>query len=337
MSCDLNHSPDQRQILDAAAAMLEAHYPVGRLREGKPDDLREIADFGAFALSLPEERGGAGFTLAEEALLHGLLGRHLVSTRALAAAMAARLAAGLGRNHIAEQALSGTGAICAGVTSGDTLLLVEPENAAYAVVFGQCRLALVDTSKLHLSPVEGLGGGTPFARARPAGILGEWSAGEETAIADLLVSAQLLGIAEAVRDLAVAYAKIRQQFGRPIGAFQAVKHHCADMAVAAEMLSSLLDMAAIALRDRREDSAFQLAALRLLAPRVALANARTCIQIHGGIGFSDEADAHHFLKQAHILSRMVGCEEMLDLPAPLAPHDLERAVSVRMRESASTT
>lgn len=329
MSCDLNHGPDQRQILDAAAAMLETHYPVGRLRESRPDDLREIADFGAFSLALPEESGGAGFTLVEEALLHGLLGRHLFSTRALAASMAARLAAGLGRTDIVEQAISGEGTICAGVMSGDTLLLVEPEGAAYAVIFDQRRLALIDTSKLHLLPVESLGGGTPIARAHPGAVLGEWSAGEGTAIADLLVSAQLLGIAEAARDLAVSYAKIRQQFGRPIGAFQAIKHHCADMAVAAEMLSSLLDMAAIALRDRREDSAFQLAALRLLAPKVALANARTCIQIHGGIGFSDEADAHHFLKQAHILSRMGGCEEMLDLPAPLAPHDLERATSVR--------
>jgi alkylation response protein AidB-like acyl-CoA dehydrogenase len=113
---------------------------------------------------------------------------------------------------------------------------------------------------------------------------------------------------------------MRQQFGRPIGAFQAIKHHCANMAITAEALSSLLEVAAIAARDGRDDAAFHIAALRLLAPKAALANARTCIQIHGGMGFSAEADAHHFLKQAHMLSRLGVCASILDLPAALAPY-----------------
>ncbi len=139
-------------------------------------------------------------------------------------------------------------------------------------------------------------------------------------IADLLVSAQLLGMAEAARDLSVDHAQTRHQFGKPIGAFQAIKHHCADMAVDAEMLSAQLDMAAIAVRDGRDDAAFQAAALRRLAPRVALFNTRTAIQVHGGIGFSAEADIHHYLKQAHVLSRLGGPAPMLDLPAALSPH-----------------
>jgi alkylation response protein AidB-like acyl-CoA dehydrogenase len=136
---------------------------------------------------------------------------------------------------------------------------------------------------------------------------------------DLLVSAQLLGVATAARDLAVAYAKVRTQFGRPIGGFQAVKHHCANMAVAVEKLSALLDMAAIAVRDGCDDAAFQTAALARLVPRIALANARLCIQIHGGIGFSAEASPQLYLKHAHLLRHLLTGGRILDHDATLAP------------------
>ena len=172
--------------------------------------------------------------------------------------------------------------------------------------------------------VTGLGHSVALTRLRPASAatVGECRDRALLDVVDLLLSAQLLGIAEATRDLAVSYAKVREQFGRPIGSFQAVKHHCANMAIAAEALSSLLDVAAVSARDERDDAAFQIAALRLLAPKAALANARTCIQVHGGIGFSAEADAHHYLKQAHLLRQLGSGAAMLDLPAPLAPHQI---------------
>jgi alkylation response protein AidB-like acyl-CoA dehydrogenase len=199
-------------------------------------------------------------------------------------------------------------------------MLIDAANATMAVVFGNNSLILVDIDGLSPETKAGLGHSVPLERLglnRPRTI-GTREDREVLAVADLLVSAQLLGIAEATRDLAVSYAKIRNQFGRPIGSFQAVKHHCANMALAAEAVSSMLDMAAIALRDGREDAGFQLAALRLLAPKAALGNARTCIQVHGGIGFSAEASPHHYLKRAHVLRQFVSGTEMLDLPAPLA-------------------
>ena len=121
-------------------------------------------------------------------------------------------------------------------------------------------------------------------------------------------------------DLAVDYAKTREQFGRPIGSFQAIKHHAADMAMGVEQVSALIDMAAIALRDGHDDARFQLAALARLAPRVALANARTGIQIHGGIGFSAEADAQLYLKQAHLLRQFLGADDLMEAAAPLTPY-----------------
>ena len=264
----------------------------------------------------------AGFGLVEEALIHVMFGRHLISSGALATAMAVRLAAKLGRKDLAERAAAGVLSICASVPLDDSVLLLDAEGAGLAVVFGERQVTLIEVDGQSGEPADGLGHGTPLTRLRSNAYGTLVQSDDETLLAerDLLVSAQLLGIAEATRDLAVSYAQVRQQFGRPIGTFQAIKHHCANMAIAAEMLSSQHDMAAIAARDGRADAAFQIAALRLLAPKAALGNARTCIQLHGGIGFSAETDAHRFLKQAHLLSRLGAGAAVLDMPAPLAPY-----------------
>ncbi len=322
MTCDLDLSADQRQILEAAAAMLETHYPVSRRRSGHADDLRELAAFGAFALAMPDAVGGAGFSLVEETLLHVLFGRHLVSPRALAAAVGSRLAASSGDLGLAAAIVAGDAGVCAGVPARGGMLLVDRASARLALVFGDRELTLLDIGKAAGEPATGLGKSVAIERlAGGAGrVRAQTREGAVLDLADLLVSAQLLGIAEAVRDLAVSYAQVRRQFGQPIGGFQAIKHHCANMAIAAEMVSAQLDMAAIAARDGRADAAFQVAALRHLAPAAALGNARTAVQVHGGIGFSAEADVHHYLKQAHVLSRFGRPADLLSLPAPLAPH-----------------
>ncbi|WP_172297145.1 acyl-CoA dehydrogenase family protein [Pseudoruegeria sp. HB172150] len=323
MTCDLNLSEDQRQILDAAAAMLSQGHPVSRLRDSQDDTVTAIAEFGGFNLALPEDQGGTGFTLVEEALLHVLLGRHVVSVRALAAPIAARVAAGQGAADLASAFADGTETVCAAIPAAEGTLLIASEGCRYALLFGDRHLSILDLADTHTTVVEGLGHGSVTTRRLALGAgktVAASNGGPLLEIADLLVSAQLLGIAEATLDLAVDYAQVRRQFGKPIGAFQAIKHQAADMAIQAEMLSTQLDMAAIAARDGRADAAFQIAALRRLAPRVALFNARTCIQIHGGIGFSAEADAHHYLKQAHVLSRLGAAAPLLDLAAALAPY-----------------
>lgn len=323
MGFDLDRSADQRQILDAAGALLAESFPVARLRDGRPDDLAPLAKFGAFALSVPEADGGAGFTVVEEALLHVLLGRHLVSPRALAAATAASVARRAGMADLAAALAVLERRACAALRDDGGILLLDRGDADLALVFEGRGLALVEIGDARPQP----GLGRSLAVARMAGGGHEIARSDDARVldtADLLVSAQLLGVAEATRDLAVAYAGLRQQFGRPIGAFQAIKHRCADMAIAAGMASAQLDMAAIAIADGLPDAGFQVAALRRLAPRAALANARACVQIHGGIGFSAEADAHHFVKQAHLLSRLGEARPILDLPAPMAPHEPAR-------------
>jgi alkylation response protein AidB-like acyl-CoA dehydrogenase len=124
--------------------------------------------------------------------------------------------------------------------------------------------------------------------------------------AALLICAQLVGVAEAAKDNAVAYAKTREQFGQPIGAFQALKHECAEMAVQCEAAYAQTFFAGLAQNSGLGDCAFECAVASLLTTEAALSNARANIQIHGGIGFTSECDAHRYLKRAHLLSQLGG-------------------------------
>jgi alkylation response protein AidB-like acyl-CoA dehydrogenase len=122
----------------------------------------------------------------------------------------------------------------------------------------------------------------------------------------LIDAGALAGMAAAALDMAVGYAGIREQFGRPIGTFQAVKHHCANMAMAARCARDQVTFAAVALDEGREDAPLQVECALFVAGSAALDNAGKNIQIHGGIGFSDEADPHLFLKRAQLQIAIAG-------------------------------
>jgi hypothetical protein len=120
----------------------------------------------------------------------------------------------------------------------------------------------------------------------------------------LMLSAYLQGMTEVTKDMAVEYAKIREQFGQPIGKFQAVKHICADMAVRAEAsLAQTYYAATLASVDAPGSDAEAISA-RLVSSQAAMDNARANIQVHGGMGFSAECNAHFFLKRAHIIAAL---------------------------------
>jgi len=126
----------------------------------------------------------------------------------------------------------------------------------------------------------------------------------------LLTAAMLLGVAQATRDRSVAYAKVREQYGKPIGAFQAIKHYCAEMAVKCESVMSMLYHAAIVLSNPKgaygENYQFDTLAAKALASNAAQDNANTAVQIHGGMGFTQEMDIHLFVKRAHVLDQLFG-------------------------------
>ena len=140
--------------------------------------------------------------------------------------------------------------------------------------------------------------------------------GDATTAADLrlagaaLSAALELGLAEAATDLAVAYAKERHQFGRPIGAFQALKHLMADMFVRAELARSAVYAAGVTLDDPSVGSVTRaVASAKVTAGEAALGNAKTCIQVHGGMGYTWEIDAHLLLKRAYVLEASFGTRD----------------------------
>ncbi len=116
-----------------------------------------------------------------------------------------------------------------------------------------------------------------------------------------------LGVAEASTDLAVAYAKERQQFGRPIGAFQALKHLMADMFVRAELARGAVYAAGVTLDDPVVGSVERaVAGAKITAGEAAIGNGKTCVQVHGGMGYTWEVDAHLLLKRAYVLEAAFG-------------------------------
>jgi hypothetical protein len=123
----------------------------------------------------------------------------------------------------------------------------------------------------------------------------------------VLVAAQLVGIAAACTDQAVAYAKERKQFDKPIGSFQAIKHICADMLVRTEVARASVHRAAVTIDDPEVgDLDRAVHGAKVLAGETAVANAKASIQVHGGMGFTWEVDAHLYLKRAWILDRWFG-------------------------------
>ena len=134
----------------------------------------------------------------------------------------------------------------------------------------------------------------------------------------------LSGIAEATRDLSVTYLNEREQFGRPIGSFQALKHQAADMAVQAEAAHSITTYAALALAEGHDNARLYCLSARIVTHRAALANARATIQHHGAIGVTFEHTAHFFLKRTHVLGHVLGgvrtpLTALIREPSPLGP------------------
>ncbi len=118
----------------------------------------------------------------------------------------------------------------------------------------------------------------------------------------------LLGIAEATLARSVDYAKAREQFGKPIGSFQAIKHYCAEMAMRCESVRALLYHASITLQGQASAGLFDTFSLKALAIDAAQRNANTAVQIHGGMGYTQEMDIHLFVKRAQVLGTLFGSE-----------------------------
>ena len=298
---DTRYHPNADQLALAAAMddTIAELLPLSRLHAATDESAEtwsHLDQSGVFGICVAEDEGGSGLGAAEEALIAIGLGRRLASPAVLAT---------LGATHSGANGLSGR-RVGVGYRSGGRIVVVQSPGADLLLLRSDDEASLYSLEGLQVQPLEArlwlaeLGSlsevGEPIARFDEKGLLR----------LRLLDAAALAGIAEAALQMGVDYAGLREQFGRPIGSQQAIKHHCANMAIAARCARDQVSFAAVALDEGRADAALQVESALLVSGTAAVENAGKNIQIHGGIGFSDEADPHLLLKRAQVLIAVAG-------------------------------
>ncbi|MBU6266629.1 MAG: hypothetical protein KGN34_03750, partial [Sphingomonadales bacterium] len=253
--------------------------------------------------------GGSGLGAVEHALFFREVGRQCGPVDVLAQCLAANLPLA---PDLRAALIAGEVGVALLVPDGASFRLLGGTHASHALLVTREGAALFEVAALTVEPRPALDPANSLARvARLGAPLAEVADARPWQLGELGVAAMLVGIAEAALDLIVEYAKVRETFGRKIGAWQAVRHPCADMAVRAEAARAQLWYAAAALKEGRGDAGVHLDAARHLAAQAALANADTSIQLHGGIGVTDEHDCHLLLKHALLLGRVFGGKRAL--------------------------
>lgn len=299
MNFDLD--PDEIALQKAIRDLCSARFPLERVRGGfDPDGWRALADAGVFALRLPEDQGGVGLGMTQAAIVFEELGRALVP----GPVVGTHVARARGATEDVIGVMERGDPVVEDLESLDVIGVLDDEGV-WRVYPSEVDAEAVTRPLDPLTPVHRLRDLPKGERIAP----GPVAAALRTEAA-VLTAAMLVGIAAATTDLAVAYAKEREQFGRRIGSFQAVKHICADMLVRAEVARAAVYAAGATLDDTAAgDPARAAAAAKLLATDAALANGKACVQVHGGMGFTWEVDAHLYLKRAAVLATRFGTSD----------------------------
>jgi alkylation response protein AidB-like acyl-CoA dehydrogenase len=309
----------QNDLAEGVRRLCEGRYGLEHVRAREledrvvdGDDWRQLGEAGVFSLRLPEPEGGVGLGLAEAALVFEELGRALVPGPLVATHLAAGLVDGASDGSVVVGLIEDR-------SPGDAAPPVVEHLADLDVllVLSGTGVASLDPSGLDATPLQ-----RPMDPLTPVWAVADLSVRELVAGPDVavrwrregavLTAALQVGAAAWTTELAVEYAKQRRQFGRPIGGFQAVKHLCADMAVRAEVARCSVQAAAVT-ADQPDvgDPAVAAAGAKLLADEAAVANGRSCIQVHGGMGFTWEVPAHLAYKRARVQATQFGTDDQL--------------------------
>jgi alkylation response protein AidB-like acyl-CoA dehydrogenase len=328
---------EHKDLTDSVRALVERVAPPEVLHaaletpiSNPPPYWKAAAEQGLHGVHLAESVGGQGFGILELAVVIAEFGRGAVPGPFVPSAIASALIAAhdpqakvLG--DLASGATIAAYALESSLTAtrqGDTLLVrgearsvtsaahasllvlpvagLDPETSGNSWV-------LIDAEALEIEPVKSVDLLRPVAHVHvnavevPAeNVLSGLTAAGARAVVLTLLSAEAVGVARWATDTAAAYAKIREQFGRPIGQFQAIKHKCAEMAADTERAVAAVWDAARAVDEDREspDATFAAAVAATLAPVAAQRCAQDCIQVHGGIGFTWEHDTNVYYRRA---------------------------------------
>lgn len=283
------HGPELLRTLDASDSRRSA------------DVWRGLVEMGLPGLLVPEAQGGLGLSPLDAVLIAAELGRAgvaepLADTALVAAPLLAKA--------------SGQNALLAAIAVGEVkVALQHPVNPWVADLDAASHLLSVKDGKLLLTERTGdaqaLDSIDPLRRLFAPVAAEGVAVGPADALLDhaaLISAAQLVGIADAMLALSIEYAKNRNQFGQPIGSFQAVKHHLASAVVKIEFAKPVIQRAAIALDEGHTSAAVHVSHAKIAATDAAWAMSETAIQTHGAMGYTYEVDLHFWMKRAWALA-----------------------------------
>ena len=327
---DFTFTEDQQALRDSVGRFLMVEAAPEKLRDvwqtdaGRSSELRsKLAEQGLTALSVPEAQGGLGMGDLDWVLMTQELGYFgIPDSLADTACLATGLLAGLPEAHPVRSTwlariADGSARIALGhpvnpwvadAHMADLLLLAHPAEGGtewHALTPAQVQVtpqASIDASR-RLATVQW----TPSDETRIArGAEGQTLADALLNRGALSVSGQLIGLAQRMLDLTVDYAAQRKQFGKPIGAFQAVKHQLADVVTKIEFAKPVLYRAASALANNEADASVRVSHAKLVCAEAGWLAARKGIQVHGAMGYTWEVDLQMFMKRAWVLDATWG-------------------------------
>jgi 3-oxochol-4-en-24-oyl-CoA dehydrogenase len=347
-------SEEHRALAQTVAGFLTDHQSRAAARslltaeaDALPAFWAELGGLGLLGLHVPEELGGSGFGLAETLVVAEQMGRYLapgpfvptvIASAVLAAAgpdeLAKRLLPGLADGSmIGAAALGGEVTFADGAATGKAGVVISGHLADVLLIPAGDDVLVVEkpAGGVHAEVPANLDQSRRAARVRldavPATVL-PGARGLLTDVARAVLAAEAAGVAAETTEQAAEYAKIRQQFGRPIATFQAVKHHCANMLVAAELATAAAWDAGRAGLGGGDQLTYTAAIAAVLAGPAAVDNANLNIQVHGGIGFTWEHDAHLYLRRATAIAAVLDTERAAIEVTGLVRRGVHRAAAI---------
>src|ERR1700733_7151036 len=347
-------SEEHRALAQSVADFLTDHQSRAAARslldaeaDGRPAFWSELGGLGLLGLHVPEEFGGSGFGLAETLVVAEQMGRHLapgpfvptvITSAVLAAAgsdeLRKRLLPGLADGSvIGAAALGGEVIYSGGVATGKAGVVISGHLADVLLVPAGEDVLVVETAAggVQAEVPANLDQSRRAARVRLEGATATVLPGARVLLTDVaraVLAAEAVGVAAATTEQAAEYAKVREQFGRPIATFQAVKHHCANMLVASELATAATWDAGRAGIGGGDQLSYTAAIAAVLAVPAAVGNANLNIQVHGGIGFTREHDAHLYLRRAAAVAAVLDTEQAAIEITDLARDGVRRPVAI---------
>ena len=340
-------TPEHQDLADSVRSLVARvapsevlHAALERPIENPPPYWQAAAEQGLQGVHLAESVGGQGFGILELAIVlaefgYGAVPGPFVPSAIASALISAHDAQAKVLSELASGGAIGAYALDSGLTAtrhGDALVIrgevrAVPAAAQASVLVLPVAIdsgeewVVLRAEQLEIVPVKSLDPLRPIAHVRANAV----EVGDDAALSNLtmatahalmstLLSAEAVGVARWATDTASQYAKIREQFGRPIGQFQAIKHKCAEMIADTERATAAVWDAARAIDEASQNNRditaskveFAAAVAATLAPAAAQRCAQDCIQVHGGIGFTWEHDTNVYYRRALMLAACFG-------------------------------